>query len=215
MRSGLFLSLGALALCLVMGCSSRGGESLFGEAPPSDIDDGTAGAGGGDDLDDEPDAGDDTDAEAPDADVESDAGEDANDGSPAGDEGGPSELPSADLACGNATCTTPNEYCCRPASGVNIPGTSASCKAANEDCRVGFSSGVPQHCSSHDQCAGGECCAIRGTGQNQNRYTEIECRLPCEGANVEVCDPKQPVCNNGGQCVESTIVRGVYVCRAP
>jgi len=211
MRPGHWLPFGTLVL-LLAGCSSRGGESLFsGEAPPIDFDE-TDAALDDEPGDDEADAGDDD--ELPDAGVESDAGEDATDGA-IEEEAGPSDPPDMTISCGgDTTCTTPDQYCCRPPANINFPGVSASCKAADEDCRFGIgglgTDGVPQHCGTHEQCGGGECCAIRA---GRDRYDRIECVLKCEGDNVEVCNPDEPQCNNGGTCTESQIVRGLYVCR--
>lgn len=215
MRPGHWLPFGTLVF-LLAACSSRGGEALFtGEEPPVDFDERDAAADDEAPGDDEADAG--HDDETPDADVDDDAGEDAGDGaSEADDDVG--ELPPVAISCGDATCTTPDQYCCRPPGGnINIPGVSVSCKAAGEECRFGVgpvgTDGVPQHCSAHEHCGGGECCAIRAPGQNQSRYESVECVLQCEGNDVEVCDPDNPQCNNGGTCVASTLARGLYVCR--
>lgn len=209
MRPGLSLSFGTLALLLALGCSSRGGDSLFsGDMPHDGIDDGTDGAGG----DDTP--GEDTKeagaGETPDAGDEVDAGdeEDAGDGA-IPSEGGV-ELPSVDIVCGSETCTTPDQYCCRPNSGSNLPMISAACKPSGEACKFSSFSGVPQRCAAHEDCAGGECCAIR-TNTNSS-YSSIECKLRCEGAEVEVCDPDAPQCSNG-TCKRSTRLQGIYVCQ--
>lgn len=214
MRPGLSLSFGTLALLLALGCSSRGGDSLFsGDMPHDGIDDGEDGAGGDDTSgEDGQDAG---EGETPDAGDEVDAGdeEDAGDGA-IPSEGGV-ELPSVTLACGNSSCTTPDEYCCIP--GANVGGVQPSCKASDAECKVGWGnvnlvSGIPQHCAAHEHCAGGQCCAIRASANAD--YTSIECRLECKGAEVEFCDPKNPDCSEGS-CKESTRLRnrGVYVCQ--
>lgn len=213
MRPGHWLSFGTLVLVLA-GCSSRGGESLFnGEAPPQDIEDevdaGTERDAASDDEDDA-----DVGGDEPDAEVETDAEVDSGD-----EEEPPANLPEATIACGNASCTAPEQYCCHPPANVNIPAVSASCKSEGEECRFGIgpvsSGGVPQHCSAHAHCAGGQCCAVRELGPNQqpqNRYERIECMLKCGQNDVEVCDPDNPQCSSGS-CLESSIIRGLYVCR--
>jgi len=219
MRPCHWLSFGTLVLVLA-GCSSRGGESLFnGEAPPQDIEDevdsGTERDAASDDEDDAS-VGD----GEPDAAFEEDAGEDAAD-----DPNEPGELPPASIACGDGVCTTPDQYCCRPPGNLGPIPVSPSCKNADEECRFGLgnsgpvgTAGVPQYCSTHADCAGGQCCAIRAMGgpnqqQPQSRYERVTCVLKCEGNDVQVCDPENPQCANGGTCAESDLARGLYVCR--
>lgn len=213
MRFRLCLSLIGLASALVIGCSSRGGEALFdGEGAGND---GLAGAGGDDGSGDDEDAGTDSGEATDDADVdppETDAGdlEDAPDDAAENEGGG--ELPPASLTCGNATCTTPGQYCCLPAAGVNI-GSAATCKDAGSDCKLGpgnWMSGIPQKCGAHEHCGGGQCCAIRK--DTNSNYTSVECKLKCEGAEVEVCDPKNPKCSSG-TCKQSQRVSALYLCQ--
>lgn len=216
MRSRLPLSLGTLALLLALGCSSRGGEDLFTEDTAHDgVDEDAVGdAGDGDSGEGGPgksDAG----SESSDAGGDADAGpSDASDEEDAGDV--VSELPPAEIVCGSASCTTPEAYCCRP-TGNNSWGPAPACKAEGEECKlggfgnVGSAAGTPQYCSSHDQCAGGQCCAIRKNAKD-NRYSEVKCQPYCEGAEVEVCDPANPDCSEG-TCKKSTLARDLYVCQ--
>lgn len=222
MRPGLWLSFGTLALFIASGCSSRGGENLF-------TDDDTIPDFGGDAGDaalpgDERDAG--TDAKAPDATADGDAGDDpdagdatldddAGDGA-TDDEGGLPGLPPAEIACGDDTCTTPDEYCCRPPANVVGPGFSPSCKPAEEECRFSTgpvsNAGIPQYCSNHDDCAGGQCCAVREGSSNFNRRTvAIECKAKCDSDDIEVCDSDHPC--SSGNCRQNEAARGVSGCR--
>lgn len=214
MRPGHWLPFGTLVL-LLAGCSSRGGESLFsGEAPPIDFDEKDAALDDDAPGEDEADAGDDALPDA-DADGESDAGDDASDGAIDEEEAGSGDLPPATIACGDATCTTPDEYCCRPPRNVVGSGIAPACKLSDEPCRLGpanLVSGTRQECDEHSDCpTGGHCCASVTRSFGNQSIQDAKCKAYCEGDDeLEVCNPQAPQCTTGS-CQESS-ARGLYVC---
>ncbi len=125
----------------------------------------------------------------------------ANDGI-SGDDSGQGE----GIACGNARCSSPGEFCCASPSGVQ------SCSANANDC-LGQGN-TPVSCSTSSQCPAGQLCCGE---QHSGYYADVSCQLECNSSNngvsqVQFCDTSAPDCPANTSCQASVYLIGFSVC---
>lgn len=146
------------------------------------------------------------------ADVRTDAPRSALDGTP-GDSDAASDGTSGDdsgdgegIACGNARCSAPGEFCCVSPSGVQ------SCSANANDC-LGQGN-TPVCCSTSSQCPAPQLCCGE---QHSGYYADVSCQLECNGSNngvsqIQFCAASTPDCPANTSCQASVYLIGFSVC---
>jgi hypothetical protein len=186
-----------IGVCLVLGCSGAQNTGLQG--PGSD-------ASSNEDTGIASDTGA-ADTSKPDGKSDMDAGMDVV--QPPIDSGPATST----IHCGNSSCTSPNETCCRQQNNFNCTGQN------------GCGGGLSILCEKRQNCEslglpGTVCCGHYSLNQlNQAIVDKIACTAPAnctqQLSSVVLCDPNDPSqCLQGQTCTLSTIsIPGYYFCK--
>jgi len=116
------------------------------------------------------------------------------------------------IQCGASKACALTDTCCA-SFNVGTGTYTFDCKTGQVTCAE---PSTQINCDSAEDCAGATgkiCCGDRVTAGSSGYYDNVTCATTCGGNDVIFCNPASPAASCGARpCVESTLLRGYYVC---